>query len=112
MIKLDTAFVTSVTNTMGGQSQSTVTDTLFVSSVRIDFTTGAIYALILRGTGTPFVANMEPLDICVNPDGSFTTADGSTWTGNVASAPQLVAALKEQFDGFILASGKVSGTTV
>jgi hypothetical protein len=110
MIKLDAAYVTTVQKTLGGVSQTTTTDTLFVSDVRIDFTTGAMYATIRRGTGTPFANNMDILQITVNPDGSFISQDG-TWQGSVASAPALVSSLKSQFDGFILASGKVTGTS-
>jgi hypothetical protein len=111
MIKLDAAYITTVQSTLGGQTQTTTTDELFVSSVRIDFTTGALYATVQRGTGTPFVANMDALEICVNPDGSFISTDGS-WTGTVSSAPALVTQLKSTFDQFILASGKVTGTEV
>ncbi|HLX83809.1 MAG TPA: hypothetical protein VKR59_07915 [Terriglobales bacterium] len=109
MIKLDTAFITGIVSTMGGATTTVTTDTLFVSCVRMDFTTGALYATIKRGTGTPFVPNMDDLDICVNPDGSFVSTD-SSWTGSVVSVPALVAQLKAEFDQFILASGKVTGT--
>ena len=111
MIKLDTTFQTVQSSTFNGVTTTVMTDTLFVSSVRIDFTTGALYATILKGTGTPFVCNLPPVEVCVNPDGSFVSSDG-LWNGSVASAPQLVAQLKAAFDGFILASGTVTGTEI
>ena len=111
MIKLDAAYITTVQSTLGGVTQTVATDTLFVQSVRIDFSTGALYAAVLRGSGTPFTTNMPVLEICVNPDGSFISTDGS-WSGTVAAAPTLVAQLKATFDQFILASGKVTGTAV
>jgi hypothetical protein len=111
MILLNSAFVTAVSSTMGGVTETTTTDTLFVTSVRIDFTTGALYATIQRGSGIPFAPNFDDLDLCVNPDGSFISTDG-IWAGSVTSAPALVAQLKAEFDQFILASGKVTGTAV
>lgn len=109
MILLDAADITTIQKTGPGVSETTTTDTLFISSVIIDLTTGAMYATIQRGGGNPFAANMDPLQITVNPDGSFISEDG-TWSGSVASAPLLVASLRSQFDQFILASGKVTGT--
>jgi hypothetical protein len=111
MILLAVVDVTSIQTTMGSVTKTITTDTLFVTDVRIDFTTGAMYTTIQRGTGSPFVANMDPLEICVNPDGSFISTDG-TWAGSVSSAPALVTQLKATFDQFILASGKVSGTEI
>lgn len=108
MVKLDAPFITTVQKTGPGVSETATTDTLCITSVTIDLLTGAMYAVIKRGTGTPFAENMDALELTVNPDGSFLSTDG-TWSGNVASAPALVAALKVQFDKFILASGKVTG---
>ena len=115
MIHLEPQYVTSVSKTMAGVTETIVTDTMFVQSVRIDFASGAIYAIILRGTinGGQFVENMSPLEICVNPDGSFVqTNDVDGWSGTVAPAPALVAQLRATFDQFILASGEVTGTTI
>ena len=111
MIKLDTAFQTVASSTFNGVTTTVTTDTLFVSAVRIDFTTGALYATIRKGSGAPFSDTIDAMEICVNPDGSFISSDG-TWSGSVDSAPALVASLKMTFDQFILASGKVTGTIV
>lgn len=89
---------------------STVTDTLYVQSVNLDFNTGAIYATIARGTviNGVFASNYSSLSVVVNPDGSFLSSDGK-WVGTVANAPALVAGLKSQFDQMILASGAIQG---
>lgn len=114
MIKLNTPYTTTVQYLSGTTVvSSVVTDTLCVSKVTIDFSTGALYATIQRGTVNPttgeFGSNYPDLDVVVNPDGSFVSSDG-TWSGSVASAPALVAQLKATFDQFILASGAVTGT--
>jgi hypothetical protein len=114
MIVLDAAYQTSVTTKLGGVTTTVTTDSLFVANVKIDFTTGIMYAVVKRGTTAngPFQSNMDDLFITVNPDGSFISSDGGTWQGIVASAPALIAQLKATFDQFILASGKVSGTAI
>lgn len=111
MILLNQADVTTIQKTGPGVAQTVVTDTLYITQVTIDFTSGAMYATIQRGTGrTPFVSNMDSLQVVVNPDGSFISTDG-TWSGSVgAIAASLVATLRAQFDQFILASGSVTGT--
>ena len=109
MILLNGTSVTSVQTTAFGTVATTLTDTLFVSAVRIDFTTGAMYATVQKGTGTPFQQTMDAIQICVNPDGTFVSSD-NLWVGLVASAPALVAQLKATFDQFVLSSGKVTGT--
>lgn len=113
MIKLATAFQTTVQYLSGAQVvDSTVTDTLYVSEVRLDFSTGAMYASIARGTvvNGVFVQNYPSVAITVNPDGSFISDDGK-WTGSLgAQASGLVAQLKSTFDQFILAAGLVQGT--
>ncbi len=113
MIKLDSQFVTTVQTSLGGQTQTTLTDTLFVSDVRLDFTSGAIYATIARGSVVDgqFTANMQPSQIVVNPDGSFISDDG-LYNGTLGAATQLVAQLKATFDQFVLSSGKVTGTQI
>lgn len=95
---------------------STVTNILYVTAVRLDFTTGAIYATIARGTTDPttgvFSQNYPSVDIVVNPDGSFLSSDGK-WVGNLgAAATTLVAQLQQTFDQFVLASKLVAGTSV
>lgn len=111
MIKLNTQYQTSVTSTFDGQSTVTTTDTLFVSDVRLDFTTGAIYATIQKGTvvNGEFQSNLTPTDVTVNPDGTFISQDGS-WSGTISGVTTLVSSLKSQFDAFVLASGVVTGT--
>lgn len=111
MILLSPADVTTVTKNGPGGSTTTTTDTLLVSQVTIDLVSGAMYATILRGTGTPFVPNMTPLQLTVNPDGSF-IADDNSWSGSVSAAPALIASLKAQFDQFVVASSVISGTVV
>ena len=116
MIKLDTPYTTTVQYLSGSTVvSSTLTDTLYVKTVTLDFSTGAMYAVIARGTTSPsgvFESNYPDLSIVVNPDGSFITPDGTTWKGQVASAPALVAQLVSEFDSFILASGSVTGKIV
>jgi hypothetical protein len=113
MIQLDASSVSTEQHTFGGQVISSITtDALFVSNVSLDFTTGAIYATLSRGTlvnGT-FQANYPDLHITVNPDGSF-VSDGA-WNGTVPSAPLLVAELKSQFDLMLLSTGLVQGTQI
>jgi hypothetical protein len=111
MIRLDPQYITTQSSSFNGQTHTQVTDTLFISSVRIDFSTGAMYATIQSGSGTPFDQTLDPFDVCVNPDGTFISSNG-TWEGIVAAAPTLVAQLKATFDQFILASGKVTGQMV
>ena len=117
MIKLDTPYTTTVQYLSGSTVvDSTVTDTLYVKKVALDFATGAMYATIARGTTDPvtgvFESNYPDLDIVVNPDGTFISTDGTSWKGSVASAPQLVAQLAGEFDQFITASGSVTGKSV
>ena len=112
MIKLNTPYTTTVQYLSGTTvASSVVTDTLYVQNVTLDFSTGAMYATIQRGTTVNgvFASNYPSLNVVVNPDGSFISDDG-TWHGTVASAPGLVAQLKSTFDQFILASGSVTGT--
>jgi hypothetical protein len=111
MIKLDALYQTVASSTFNGETTTQTTDTLFVQEVRIDFTTGAMYANVQKGTGHPLQQTLDAIQICVNPDGSFISTDG-LWSGSVVSAPALVAQLKATFDQFILASGKVTGTAV
>ena len=115
MIKLDEKFQTVVrnySNFNGSVSDVTVmTDTLFISDVGIDFTTGILRATIQKGTNPPFQPNLDSTVITVNPDGSFTSSDGS-WSGSSPAVVALVAQLKAAFDGFILMSGLVTGTII
>src|ERR1700728_403965 len=110
MILLNAPYVTTVTTALGGQSQVVTTDTLFVSEVKLDFESGKIYATIQRGTGSPFVANMPPLKVGVNPDGSFWASEGS-WAGAISGGiSALLSSLQSQFDQMLLASGAITGT--
>lgn len=111
MIKLSGSAVTTIQYLSGPTViGSDVTDTLYVQNVNLDFTSNAIYATIARGTTVNgvFSSNYPPLNVVVNPDGSFISSDGK-WVGAVANAPALVASLKSQFDQMILASGAVQG---
>jgi hypothetical protein len=111
MIKLNADYITTV-KTMLGLSVADIvtTDTLFVSRVDIDLASGTLYATIQRGTGTPFVPNLDPVQLTLNSDGSFVSTDGM-WNGNIGpAAGAIIASLKAQFDEFILASSKVTGT--
>jgi hypothetical protein len=114
MITLKQPDITTVQSNGPSGSVTTVTDTLFVSSVRFDMAVGAMYATIERGTTVNgvFTSNFPTLQVTVNPDGSFISSDGS-WSGSVgAIAAQLVNTLAAEFDQFIIASGSLSGTIV
>ena len=108
MIKLDAPFVTTISRSIGGEEQVTITDTLFVSSVTLDFTTGTLLAVIQRGIGKPFFANMEEMVVKVNADGSFASLD-NTWTGAVPAVPGVIASLRASFDQLLLSSGSLTG---
>jgi hypothetical protein len=101
MIKLPILVTTQQEMLDGKVVNTLVTDTLFVSEVRIDFTTGALYATIQRGTGSPFVSNYPALHVVVNPDGSF-VSDGP-FSGNAGDIPAIaiVQSLSGQFDQFV-----------
>lgn len=119
MIKLSGTSVTTTQILSGSAvSSSVITDTLFVSRVVIDFTTGALYATIERGNvnGSPpeFVSNYPPVQVTINPDGAFISADGA-WKGNLSSSGSdpvttLLSALAPQFDQFILMTNLITGT--
>jgi hypothetical protein len=112
MILLDANLITAIITKVGANSKTITTDTLLVSSVTLDLEVGAIYAEIKRGTGTPFVENMDPVSLTVNPDGSFISSDG-LWSGSLGSvAAGLIATLRTQFDQFILASGQVASSRI
>lgn len=113
MIKLAAANQTTVQYLAGTTLESSVvTDTLYVESVNIDFTTGALYATIARGTTVNgvFSQNYPSVSIVVNPDGSFVSSDDK-WVGSLGgAAASLVAQLATTFDNFVLAAGLVQGT--
>jgi hypothetical protein len=111
MIKLDAASQTTNSSTRNGQTIVAVVDTLVVRYVEMNLIAGSILAVIDRGqvVDSKFVATDVPLWVDVRADGSFTSRDGA-WTGTVATAGTIVAGLKAAFDGFLLASGAVTGT--
>lgn len=113
MILLSPSFVTTVQSTLGTSVLSqTVTDTLYVQFVALDFLAGTITANIERGTmvNGVFQPNMAATVVIVQPDGSFRSNDGN-WAGTLgAQAAGLLAQLKATFDQFILAAGVVQGT--
>jgi hypothetical protein len=115
MITLGTPYITTTTSTLGGQTNTSITDTLFVSYVEINFNPASIRAKIQRGTKVNgvFTPNIPDVWVNVNPDGSFTSTDGSfqgaTGALNVAA---LSAGLTAAFDGAILGSGAVTGSEI
>jgi hypothetical protein len=114
MIKLAEANQTTVQYLAGTTVESSVvTDTLYVQNVLVDFTTGALYATIARGTivNGMFASNYPSVNVTVNPDGTFISSDGK-WFGSLgATASTLVAQLATTFDNFVLAAGLVQGTS-
>ena len=113
MILLNPESVTTATSTRNGQTTTTITDTLLVRYVELNLVSGDILAIIDRGTVVDgkFVANTDPLWVDVHADGSFMSRDGA-WSGTVISASSIVSGLKQAFDGFLLASGAVTGKIV
>jgi hypothetical protein len=114
MIRLDAASTTTASSTKGsGQPVTTITDTLVVRYVEISFTDGSFLAIIDQGTviNGVFTDTGAPLRVDVRADGSFTSRDGS-WTGTVATLSAFIAGFKTAFDGFVLASGAVTGTAI
>jgi hypothetical protein len=127
MISLASNSITATQSTRNGVTTTSIVDTLLVRYVEIQLAEGSILAIIDRGQmvdvpaipatdKTPevpatkkFVATDTPLWVDVRPDGTFVSRDGA-WTGNVASASQITAGLKQAFDGFLMASGAVTGT--
>lgn len=113
MIKLSQSYTTTVQYLSGTTVTGTnTTDTLFVQAVRLDFSTGSMYATVARGTTVNgvFGQNYPSVEIVVNPDGSFLSNDGK-WVGSLGTtAYNLVAQLKQTFDQFILDAGLVQGT--
>jgi len=103
MLKLNKLVTTVQKMTDGKVDESIVTDTLFISEVRADFTTGALYATIKRGTTSDdgFVENYPALHVTVNPDGSF-VSDG-VFSGKEGDIPigSMVQAMSQQFDQFL-----------
>jgi hypothetical protein len=113
MITLSTPYVTTTTSTLGGQTNTSVTDTLFVSYVEINFSPASIRAKIQRGTRVAgiFTQNISDVWVTVNADGSFTSSDGSfQGPAGALSVAALVSGLSTAFDGTILASGAITGT--
>lgn len=115
MIKLTGNSPTTIQYLSGGTvDSSVVTDTLYIKSVTVDFSSGAMYAHIARGSTDAngfFFENYPAVDLVVNPDGSFISSDGK-WKGSVSSAPSLVAQLQAEYDAFITSSGLITGTSV
>ena len=111
MIKLASPYVTTIEYRYGSDVVGSVTtDTLYIRSVRFDFSTGAFYADIDRGTivNGIFASNYPSVSIIINPDGSFISNDGK-WSGKLQSAAPLVAQMAAQFDQMLVSSGLVQG---
>jgi hypothetical protein len=140
LIKLDAASQTTYSSARNGVTITEIVDTLIVRYVELNLVEGSILAIIDRGTmvttpevpaveasapgvtpvvlahavipaHTDFVAGDTPLWVDVRPDGSFSSRYGA-WVGNVQTAGAIVGGLKQAFDGFLLASGAVTGTAV
>jgi hypothetical protein len=113
MITLDAASQTTYSSTRNGKTATETVDTLIVRYVELNLVEGSILAIIDRGTMVEgkFVTGDTSLWVDVHPDGSFSSRDGA-WVGNVASAGQITAGLKAAFDGFLLASGAVTGKVI
>lgn len=113
MIQLDSVSTTTATSTRNGQTLTSTTDTLVVRYVELNLVEDSILAIIDRGqvTDGKFVSTDSPLWVDVRPDGSFSSRDGA-WVGNVQTAGAIVGGLKQAFDGFLLASGAVTGKVI
>lgn len=113
MIKLDATFITTATTIMNGVTTTAITDTLRIAYVELDFNSGSVMALVERGTlvNSVFVPNMDRLRIQLNPDGTFSSTDG-TWKGAVPPAvvQGFIAQLAGAFQSFILGAGAITGT--
>src|ERR1019366_6491073 len=100
MIKFDVA-----------SQKTTTVDTFVVRYVEVNLVGGSVLAIIDQGQvvdGT-FVVNGS-LWVDIHPDGSFTSRDGS-FVGTGA-AGTIVSGLKTSLEGFLLASGAVTGTSL
>lgn len=110
MIKLSTPLVTTVVTSINGQSQSTVTDTLLISQIQIDFQRPTLRAGIQRGTvvNGVFQPTMTPVNININRDGSFRSDDGS-WSGTL-NLTALISSLAASFDSTLVQAMPAVGT--
>ena len=97
MITLATPYVTTTVATINGVATTATTDTLFVSAVNINFSTGVLRAVLQRGTivSGSFSANQPPIQVSVQPDGTFQSLDGS-WKGTI-NTNALISALASLF---------------
>lgn len=116
MIKLSDQFQTKASSTFNGATTETVTDSLFVSDVRIDFAAGTIVAMLQKGYVPAeypdvFRQTLDAITVTVNKDGSFVSSDG-LWSGTIKELPVFFGSLKTAFDQFVLASGQVIGAIV
>lgn len=113
MITLATQDQTTLTTVFNGVTTTTLTDTLFVSYIEINFESGTVSAFIQKGTivNGDFVCNLPKIRVNVNPDGTFSSSDGQ-WTGTIPNWSPTLAALASPLDGLVTGAGLVSGTVV
>jgi hypothetical protein len=113
MITLSPASITTSTVVFNGVSSTTLTDTLLISYMELNFPTGSVTAMVQRGTmvNGVFTPNQLQLRINVNSDGTFASQDG-TWSGTLPNWAATYAALLLSFENLLLSSGLVTGTAV
>ena len=113
MIALSMQDQTTSTTVFNGQTTTTLTDTVFVSYIEINFESGTVSAFIQKGTivNGDFVCNLPKIRVNVNPDGTFSSSDGQ-WTGTIPNWSPTLAALASPLDGLVTGAGLVSGTVV
>lgn len=109
MIKLNGTSITKVQTLQGDTVVAeSITDTLFINEVRLDFAAGTLHANIRRGSGAPFAENLPQLGITVDSNGNFQSSDG-LWAGTIPNMGVFIAQLAAAFDQFVLTSGLIDG---
>jgi len=118
MIQLAADFVITQQFLLGSAVQSSAkTDTLFISSVNVNFASGVITATIRRGTiiNGAFSSNYPDVQVTVAADGTYSSSDGSI-TGTLASGTPptnvALAQIASAFEQLVLGTGVIQGTQV
>lgn len=113
MITLAAQDITSTAKMFNGTTLTTVTDTLFVSYIEINFASGTVVAMIQRGTmvNGVFTVNYPTMRVDVAPDGTFQSQDG-LWSGTIPNWTASLSAIAAPFDGLLLSSTVTSGTVI
>lgn len=111
MITLNAASITTNTSVFNSKPTVTVTDTLLISYMELNFPAGSVTAMIQRGTmvNGVFTPSQPQLRVNVNPDGTFASTDGQ-WTGTLPNWVATYAALALNFENLLLSAGLVAGT--